>query len=236
MMRHLAFGLAVAAMAVTASRLVIAYLEADRVPIDRDWRVGLLTLTAVATGVVVTGGLAYLAHASARRRRYRPLLVLCCGLVLVAAAVLLTPLLVGALAGQHLSEVLVSSAWRWTWSAVAVLAPEVIAAGCMVAYAGAEHDLEQIEELEQQLEQVATERNRRESELVQLRGELVQLTERAGELDELEQQLSELREHRASTASRAEQVECRNGCGFFGASSKAEAGHQRACPAREAAE
>lgn len=262
---RLAFGIATSAMAVTACRLVVAFLEADRVAIPREWRVGLLAVTAVATGVVVTGGVAYLAHAAARRSRYRGLLVSCVVLVLAAAAVLLTPLLVGALAGQHLSEVLTSTAWRWTWSSVAVLAPEVIAAGAMVAYAAAEREQQLTEQLEDELHQMATERNGMQHQLAEARQEidelhaelvradkqldeqireaselekdLAELTSRADQVDELERELAELREHRASTApSTDETVECRHGCGWTGMSTKAEAGHQRACPAREVAE
>jgi len=127
--------LAVAAIAVNAPRLILVFLEAEGVPVASDLRVGLLALTGVATGVVLTGGGAFLAHAVAWGHHFRRILVVAWLIVLVATGVLITPMLAAGLAQAPLTTVLASSSSRWIWSAVAVLAVELVAAGSMIAYA-----------------------------------------------------------------------------------------------------
>jgi hypothetical protein len=57
------------ALLVNTPRLILAYLAADGLALAEGWRAAMLTVSAVATGIVLTGGNAYLAHAVARRRR-----------------------------------------------------------------------------------------------------------------------------------------------------------------------
>lgn len=211
-MRRLALAVVFAAVAVLAPRLVVLFLAADGVAVPPAWRSGLLAVSSVAMALVLTGGAAYLAHALARSRRYRGLLLTCWLVLLAAIAVLLTPLLAGSLTGSELHAVLTAPWARWLWGAVAALAPEIVAGGAMVALAALELDREHRDELESQLEQVARERNAAEHQLVQLREQAPAAT--------------------TAPAPPANPTPCRNACGKTFASTKAEAGHQRACPAR----
>jgi MFS family permease len=207
--RRLGLAVVFAAIAVLAPRLVVLFLVADGGEVPPSWRSALLATSSVAMAVVLTGGAAYLAHAVARRRRFRGLLLTCWLILLTSIALLLTPLLAGALHGAELAAVLSDPRLRWLWSAVAALAPELVAGGAMVALAGAELDREQEDDLAGELEEVARERNRAELELHQLRAQL------------------------ASSSRRPEPqgapVPCRNGCGRVFANRRAENGHQRAC-------
>jgi hypothetical protein len=209
--------LAVAAIAVNAPRLVLAFLAVDGIDVGADLRAALLGLTGLATGVVLTGGGAYLAHALASSPAHRTLLAATWLLVLGCAAVLVTPMLVAGLAGSELHDVLPSPLSQWTWSAVAVVAVELVAAGAMVAYT-AQHDRElEREQADQELLELARERDR-------LRAQLGRL--------EREGPPAPHRRSRSSGSSTGPPVPCRTGCGLVGRSAMAERGHQRSCPLR----
>jgi MFS family permease len=208
---RLALLLAVAAVAVNAPRLILAFLEADGLPVSPSWRGSLLGLTGVATGVVLTGGGAYLAHALARGARFRRTLAVTWLLVLVCSGVLVTPMLVAGLGRAELGQVLPTPGKRWVWSATAVLAVELVAAGAMVAHAAHRTEQEEAGETERELLRVARDRDRLQ-----------------GRLEGLTRELEAARE----TAAAAGRHPCRHGCGAVFSSASGERGHLRACPER----
>lgn len=208
---RLALLLAAAAVAVNAPRLILAFLEADGLPVSPSWRGSLLGLTGVATGVVLTGGGAYLAHALARGARYRRTLAVTWLLVLTCSGVLVTPMLVAGLGRAELGQVLPTPGKRWVWSATAVLAVELVAAGAMVAHAAHRTEQEEADETERELLRVARERDRLQ-----------------GRLEGVSRELEAARE----SAAAAERHPCRHGCGAVFSSASGERGHLRACPAR----
>jgi hypothetical protein len=239
--------LAVAAIAVNAPRLILVFLEAEGVPVSAELRVALLALTGIATGIVLTGGGAFLAHAVAWGRHFRRILVVAWLIVLMATGVLITPMLAAGLAQAPLTTVLASSSSRWIWSAVAVLAVELVAAGSMVAYAAHRREDQDTGDLEQELLDIAAERNRLSGELDQLRGDFE--AERAEMLQDI-RRLESDQGPRQPSPSRATSphpettnngvpqsaapttIPCRNGCGREFATPAAERGHQKGCPER----
>lgn len=226
-MKRLGSYLPALAIAVHAPRLILAYLDAEGVVVATAWRTGMLTLAAVATGIVLTGGSAYLAHSLPGLVRHRRLVAVCWVTILVTTGGLLAPLVVGSLSHRELDEVLTSPAARWSWALGAVLCVELVAGAGMLAHAAERARGQRLDELDQQLVQLAGERNELESELGRLGHELVQVVEQR---DDLQRQL-ELADEPEPEAEGLE-VSCRNGCGWVGASTRAEAGHQRACPLR----
>jgi len=240
--------LAVAAIAVNAPRLILVFLEAEGVPVSSDLRVGLLALTGIATGIVLTGGGAYLAHAVARGRHFRRILVVAWLMVLAGTGVLITPMLAAGLAEAPLTAVLASSSSRWIWSAVAVLAVELVAAGSMVAYAAHRREDHNAERVEQELLEIADERNRLLAELEQLRDDIeVERAEMVQDVRRLEAELDRRRPAQGSADSlepdpssngapestAPANIPCRNRCGREFASPAAERGHQKGCPERQ---
>jgi MFS family permease len=228
---NLGLGLAVAAILVNAPRLMLAFLEADGIAVAQGLRAGLLGLTGIATGVVLTGGGAYLAHALAHGARYRRTLTLAWLLVLVCTGVLVTPMLVAALGRVELAQVLPALRLRWGWSAVAVLAVELVAAGAMVAHVARRRREARLERVEEELLTVASERNRLATERERLQTELLELRER----------LTAQASPEAPPESESEPAEdepptfpCRLDCGAVFASSHAERGHLKSCPLRNA--
>lgn len=240
--------LAVAAIAVNAPRLILVFLEAEGVPIASNLRVGLLALTGIATGIVLTGGGAFLAHAVARGRHFRRTLIATWLLVLVGTGVLITPMLAAGLSEAPLTAVLASPSSRWTWSAVAVLAVELVAAGSMVAYAAHRREDRNAERMERELLEVAAERNQLRAEIEQLQDDFeVQRAEMLQDIRRLQGDL-QLRQRSSDSATSPEPdatsitapdadaaespIPCRNGCGRKFATPAAERGHQNGCPDR----
>lgn len=228
---------AVGAVVVHAPRLVLAYLEAEGVPVSPSWRVGLLWVAAIATAGVLTGGQAYLAGSVMRLRSHRGVVVSSWVLLLAATAALVAPLLVGSLSQQELSAVLSTPASRWLWALTAVVAVEVVAGASAVAQAATDAAARHEDELEVEVLELGRERAelRRQlgelkAELGEVEAELVELRDGArGQLEQRAQLAASAREQE-SRGGRA--VACRYGCGYVGSSPKAEAGHLRACPAR----
>lgn len=242
---RLALLLAVAAIVVNAPRLILVFLEAEAVPVSAGLRVGLLGLTGIATGIVLTGGGAFLAHAVARGRRFRRLLTVTWLLVLVCSGVLITPMLAAGLGREPLTEVLSGATTRWVWSAVAVLAVELVAAGSMVAFAAHRREDREQRATEDEVFKLARERNRLTGKLTQLKDTHdAERIEWLHELQRLQRLLEErsLAEDDATPPAEADEVEqgteqpepipCRNRCGAKFASPAAERGHQRACPSQ----
>ncbi len=127
--------IAFAAVLVQAPRLILALLAADREPVGLEWQRGLLVVAGLGTAVVLTGGNLYLAHALATAKLWRGLLTAAWVAVLASSGALLVPMIAAGLSGRTLSEVLGSSNLQWGWAALAAMAHEVTAAGCMLASA-----------------------------------------------------------------------------------------------------
>ena len=124
---------AVAAVTVTAPRLATAFLAADGVLVPTPWRIDLLAISSVATAVVLTGGMAYLAHAIAVARSHRGVLVLLWAAALACSGALIAPSIVATLRMQPLSAVL-GLERHWSWSICTVLAVDLVAcSGAMLA-------------------------------------------------------------------------------------------------------
>ena len=106
------------------------------------------------------------------------------------------------------------------YSVAAVLAPELIAAGCLVAVSADQQQAARTHELEQEVKQLTE----------QL------LAERADARRQLE--AAEQRSAEPEPEPDLHVIECRNRCGWkskpapASSARKAEAGHQRSCPAR----
>lgn len=128
-----ALWIAAAAVLVTAPRLALAYLEADRIAVPASWRAGSLVLTAVATAIVLTVGAAYLAHATAVAASNRAALAAFWGAAVLCQAVLIAPAIAAVLPGSVLAKVLTTAQARWIWSIAACLGVDLVAAGCMLA-------------------------------------------------------------------------------------------------------
>jgi len=127
--------IALAAILVQAPRLVLALLSADRQPVAPGWERGLVVVAGLGTALVLTGGNLYLVHSIATAKRWRTLLVLVWLVVLVSSGGLLVPMIAASLSGRTLPQVLGSSELQWSWAALAAIAHEVTAAGCMLASA-----------------------------------------------------------------------------------------------------
>lgn len=130
--------LALSALLVNGPRFVIIFLKVDSIDVPKPLEATLLAATGIATGLVLTGGGAYIAHALAEskvRGMMRWFMILCWFLLLIFSVVLLAPLMVAAIDGSSLRTVLDSKFSQWLWSITSVLAVEVIAGGAMVAYA-----------------------------------------------------------------------------------------------------
>jgi MFS family permease len=123
---------AVAAVTVTAPRLALAFLAADGVLVPTPWRIDLLAISSVATAVVLTGGMAYLAQAIAVARSQRGVLILLWAAALACSGALIAPSIVATLRMQPLSAVL-GLERHWSWSICAVLAVDLVASGAMLA-------------------------------------------------------------------------------------------------------
>jgi hypothetical protein len=92
-------------------------------------------IAGIGTAVVLTGGNLYLAHTLATATRWRGKLGCVWLVVLLSSGSLVVPLIAGGLGGRPLHEVLRSERLQWAWAALAALAHEVTAAGCMLAVA-----------------------------------------------------------------------------------------------------
>jgi hypothetical protein len=221
-------GIAVAlsALLVQAPRLVLLLLAGARIEVSTGVTTTLLTVAGVGTALVVTGGNLYLSHRLVTSQRGRPLLAVLWLLVLAGTGGLLAPDIAAGVLGVSLPQLLSSVDDRaaWWWSIGATLLHELVAASCVLAAALASKEVGQLAELQLELAsqqsqlELATARNRFLERHLQLRG----------------QQPEQPAPVRQLRPANGKIVSCRNaGCTFQG-SSKAEAGHQRACPHRAA--
>jgi len=188
--RQLALALAIAAVLVAAPRLVLIFLEADSLQPGAEVRTALLGASGAALALVLTGGGAYLVHAIVRVGRFQRLLFALWLVILTCIAVLVTPRLVAGLQGAStpLARVLETPALRWAWSATAVLAAELVATGCMIAYAAEHQQQQELTELRGELEQLGQQRNRLQQHLLQAQQQLEQQEQLRREQQQLERE------------------------------------------------
>ena len=258
-MRRIALALAIAAVAVAAPRLVLIFLEADSLQVEIGLRKALLGASGAALALVLTGGGAYLVHAIVSVRRFQGLLSGIWVGILTCIAVLVTPRLVAGLrlATSPLADVLATDALRWGWSFVAVLAGELVATGCMLAYAAQHHEQHENERLLEELERLGRQRNQLQQRLRQLEQRPLAPATSEPAAAELQAPAAEPLPAAAasnqpaageplaaavgsspstrqpgSTGSRPDEhpVPCRYGCGYVGHSAQAERGHLNVCP------
>ena len=136
--KNVGLWLAVSALAVNGPRFVLVFLEADGVLLPHTITGPLLAITGVATGIVLTGGGAYIAHTIARPDRsgaMRFVLTMSWVFLLIFTVVLLAPAMAAAAKSSTLSDVLTTSRLQWAWAIASVVSVEVLAAGAMVAHA-----------------------------------------------------------------------------------------------------
>lgn len=137
-MKNLGLRILLAALLVNGPRFVLTFLVADSLQVPVWIEATILALTGIATGVVLTGGGAYIAHELIAMTGHfwaRLFMGICWIILLVSTVVILAPLMAVALAESDLSVALNTPEMRWWWSIVAVVAVEVLAAGAMVAHA-----------------------------------------------------------------------------------------------------
>jgi hypothetical protein len=260
-MRRAALALATAAVAVAAPRLVLIFLEADSLQVGLGTRKLMLGASGASLALVLTGGGAYLVHAIVRLRRFQGLLSALWIGILTCIAILVTPRLVAGLrlASSPLAQVLSTEPLRWSWSFVAVLAGELVATGCMLAYAAQHQQHENQHQLLAELEQLGRQRNQLQQQLRQAEEELEQqqlaragrqlalgasgqLTGAAGgQLAAAAPQPTLPAASLPPSAGKASsngagpeepEIACRYGCGYLARNSHAERGHLASCPNR----
>lgn len=137
-MQKIALWLLFGALGVNAPRFVILFLKVDGIYLSRGVEGFLLAITGIATGAVLSGGGAYIAHVLAQPTRggtVRAFLTASWLLLLVFNVILLAPMMVMALRMSELAAVLDTPELQWLWSIIAIVAVEWLAGGAMAAYA-----------------------------------------------------------------------------------------------------
>jgi hypothetical protein len=138
-MRRALVAFAAAGVAVTAPRLVLAFLAADGTTVPLSVHAQLQVVAAVAQALLLTGGGACLA---AQAHATRSLLLGVAWTVSTFLTVLVIAPTAYAGVSAHLAEELPAPWLRWGYAAVLVLSVEVMAGGCLVA-AGARRPQDQ---------------------------------------------------------------------------------------------
>lgn len=137
-MKKVGLWLAIAALLVNGPRFVLIFLRVDSLTMPITAEAIMLGVTGIATGLVLTGGGAYIAHALAEsqtRGMVRTVMIICWFLLLIFNIILLAPLMVSAVRESPLKNVFETDFSQWLWSITSVLAVEIISAGAMAAYA-----------------------------------------------------------------------------------------------------
>jgi hypothetical protein len=137
-MKKVGLWLAIAALLVNGPRFVLIFLMVDSLTIPVMAETIMLSITGIATGLVLTGGGAYIAHSLAEsqtRGMVRNVMIICWFLLLIFNIILLAPLMVSAIRESPLKNVFETDFSQWLWSITSVLAVEIISAGAMAAYA-----------------------------------------------------------------------------------------------------
>lgn len=137
-MKKVGLWLAIIALLVNGPRFVLIFLQVDNLTIPLSVEAIMLGITGIATGLVLTGGGAYIAHSLAEsqtRGIVRTVMIACWFLLLIFNIILLAPLMVFAIRESPLNTVFDTNFSQWLWSITSVLAVEIISAGAMAAYA-----------------------------------------------------------------------------------------------------
>jgi hypothetical protein len=137
-MKKVGLWLAIVALLVNGPRFVLIFLQVDNLTIPLSVEAIMLGITGIATGLVLTGGGAYIAHSLAESQTYgivRTVMIACWFLLLIFNIILLAPLMVFAIRKSPLNTVFDTNFSQWLWSITSVLAVEIISAGAMAAYA-----------------------------------------------------------------------------------------------------
>lgn len=137
-MKKVGLWLAIVALLVNGPRFILIFLLIDDLTIPLVVETTLLSITGIATGLVLTGGGAYIAHSlveSQTRGMVRTVMIICWFMLLIFNVILLAPLMVSAIRESQMKDVFASNFFQWLWSVTSVLAVEIISAGAMAAYA-----------------------------------------------------------------------------------------------------
>lgn len=136
-MKHVSLGIVIAALAVSAPRLTLAFLIGDGIYIPEHIEIIILAITGIGSGIVLTVGNAVLAHALASKAHQRGPLwwinATAWVLFLVGAVILVAPTLVAGLRRSALAPVLNTPAAEWLWAVVAVVIVELLVGAAMAA-------------------------------------------------------------------------------------------------------
>jgi hypothetical protein len=136
-MKRVSFGIVIAALLVSAPRLTLAFLLGDGIRVPEQMEVGILTVTGVGSGIVLTAGNALVAHALAVKAQQRSglwwLEAAAWLLFLVGAVIVMAPTLVAGLTKSSLNAVLQTSQSKWLWAVTAVVIVELLVGAAMAA-------------------------------------------------------------------------------------------------------
>ncbi len=132
--------LAIAAVVAQAPRLLLSLAGIYGAPIGPNLRLGLASVSALASAAVLTGGCAYLAHAVAVTTRNRATLALFWGLTGLVTVTILAPEIVAVIPSTHLAQVLHGPAARWAYAVALASFAELVASGLAVAAASLQPD------------------------------------------------------------------------------------------------
>lgn len=142
-MKNIGLKIALAAIFVNAPRFVITFLAADGMRFPAMIEGAMLALTGIATGIVMTGGGAYIAHELiAMKGRFwsRAFMAITWIALLAFSVIILAPMMAAMLASSELASVLDTVDKRLQWSIASVIAIEVLTAGAMVAHAATQDE------------------------------------------------------------------------------------------------
>jgi hypothetical protein len=136
-MKKIALWLAIAAVCVNTPRYVIMFLLVDGIELPAGLEGLLLMVSSVGTGVILTGGGAFVAHALAYDTvtgQVRVFLTVSWILLNFFGVILLAPWIVLAVSTSRLALVLNTPSLQWWWSIVSVVSVEWLAAASMSAF------------------------------------------------------------------------------------------------------
>lgn len=146
-MKNIGMKIAMVAIFVNAPRFVITFLAADAMRLP-GWLEGtMLALTGIATGIVLTGGGAYIAHeliVMRGRAWSRIFMGISWVALLIFSVIILAPMMAAMLANSELASVLATVELRLWWSVASIVAIEVLTAGAMVAHAATQDGASEI--------------------------------------------------------------------------------------------
>lgn len=142
-MKNIGLKIALIAIFVNAPRFVITFLAADGMRFPAMIEGAMLAITGIATGIVLTGGGAYIAHELIAMKGHawsRAFMALCWVALLAFSVIILAPMMAAMLANSELAIVLDTVQKRLQWSIASVVAIEILTAGAMVAHAATQNE------------------------------------------------------------------------------------------------